>query len=876
MSRHPAGWSDHQGDHGRGRDRPRRHRQGGRRPACLLRPHARPARPSTACSTSRSRPRATCTSTPTTPSRTPRSRSAGAPQALGDKVGICRFGDAAVPLDEALAQVTVDLSGRPYLVHTEPDGMAPMIGTYDTTMTRHILESFVARRRSRCTWPSPAATRTTSWRPVQGAGQGPALRAARADPGRAGHPQHEGRAMTPAAPGRGAGLRLGQIARRSGRCDGPAPTSRSPPTANRAGRRRPGGARRRRLRRLHGRAARGARRQIIGRRLAGGRPVLGICVGMQILFDDGVEHGVETEGCGEWPGTVERLHAPVVPHMGWNTVDAAGRTAAVRRASTRRALLLRALLRRARPGPCATSQRSRRRWSPGPSTGTVRRRRGERSAVGHPVPPREVRRRRSRAAGQLAGDAAMTTSGGPAKTRRARFRGQAAELLPAVDVADGQAVRLVQGEAGTETPTATRWAALAWQRRRRVAASGRPGRRVRPRRQPRAARRGSAGWTSRSSCPAVSATTPRWRPRWPPAAPGSTSAPPRWRTRSGSGAIAEHGDRIAVGLDVRGTTLAARGWTRDGGELYETLDRLDAEGCARYVVTDITKDGTLTGPEPGPAAERLRRDRPAGGRQRRRLQPGRPAGAGRAGAATESRARSSARRCTPGRSPWRRRSGRWRHDAPGLQPAPSGSRWSATAARWRPGTTCSWPGAPRSQARSSCTRRPVRADRAGAANVAAALDQLGLGLADVVRTRILVTDIPAGRRRPGPPGRVRGHDARRDHDRDRRAGGPAGCWSRWRRSRPPGIGPMPQRGHRGRHDGGGAGHSLPGRGRRPGGQGRQLPRPARRRRPGRAGRRLRRRGRRRADVPRHHRVQRRPRDHVRRGRAGPPSRCSSR
>lgn len=62
--------------------------------------------------------------------------------------------------------------------------------------------------------------------------------------------------------------------------------------------------------------------RIIGRRLAGARPVLGICVGMQILFGRGVEHGVETAGCDEWPGTVERLQAPVVPHMGWNTVEA--------------------------------------------------------------------------------------------------------------------------------------------------------------------------------------------------------------------------------------------------------------------------------------------------------------------------------------------------------------------------------------------------------------------------------------------------------------------------------------------------------------------------------------------------------------------------
>ena len=70
------------------------------------------------------------------------------------------------------------------------------------------------------------------------------------------------------------------------------------------------------------RAVRGHR--TIGRRLAGGRPVLGICVGMQVLFERVVEHGVETEGCDEWPGVVERLRAPVVPHMGWNTVDVPG------------------------------------------------------------------------------------------------------------------------------------------------------------------------------------------------------------------------------------------------------------------------------------------------------------------------------------------------------------------------------------------------------------------------------------------------------------------------------------------------------------------------------------------------------------------------
>jgi imidazoleglycerol-phosphate dehydratase len=62
-------------------------------------------------------------------------------EALGDKAGICRFGDALVPLDETLARAAVDLSGRPYAVHSEPDGMAPLIGTYDTTLTRHFFES---------------------------------------------------------------------------------------------------------------------------------------------------------------------------------------------------------------------------------------------------------------------------------------------------------------------------------------------------------------------------------------------------------------------------------------------------------------------------------------------------------------------------------------------------------------------------------------------------------------------------------------------------------------------------------------------------------------------------------------------------------------
>ena len=67
---------------------------------------------------------------------------------------------------------------------------------------------------------------------------------------------------------------------------------------------------------------------------------------------------------------------------------------------------------------------------------------------------------------------------------------------------------------------------------------------------------------------------------------------PEWTAK----VIAQHGDRIAVGLDVRGTTLAARGWTKEGGELFETIERLERDGCSRYIVTDVAKDGTLTGP----------------------------------------------------------------------------------------------------------------------------------------------------------------------------------------------------------------------------------------------------------------------------------------
>lgn len=172
-------------------------------------------------------------------------------------------------------------------------------------------------------------------------------------------------------------------------------------------------------------------------------------------------------------------------------------------------------------------------------------------------------------------------------------------LLPAVDVADGQAVRLVQGEADSATsfgdPLA---AALDWQAGGAQwihlvdldAAFGRG-----ENRNLLAEVIGkldvnvelSGGIRDDESLRAALATGCR-RVNLGTAA----LEDPEWTSR----VIGEFGDRIAVGLDVRGTVLAARGWTKEGGDIWETLERLESDGCQRYVVTDVTKDGTLRGP----------------------------------------------------------------------------------------------------------------------------------------------------------------------------------------------------------------------------------------------------------------------------------------
>ena len=172
-------------------------------------------------------------------------------------------------------------------------------------------------------------------------------------------------------------------------------------------------------------------------------------------------------------------------------------------------------------------------------------------------------------------------------------------VLPAVDVSGGQAVRLVQGAAGTETGYGDALqAALAWQAAGAEwihlvdldAAFGRGSNaallaglvgRLDVAVELSGGIRDDASLAAAlaTGCERVNiGTAALERPDWL------------------RGVIARHGSKIAVGLDVRGSRLAARGWTREGGDLDETLARLDADGCARYVVTDVTRDGTLAGP----------------------------------------------------------------------------------------------------------------------------------------------------------------------------------------------------------------------------------------------------------------------------------------
>jgi 1-(5-phosphoribosyl)-5-[(5-phosphoribosylamino)methylideneamino] imidazole-4-carboxamide isomerase/N-(5'phosphoribosyl)anthranilate isomerase len=174
-------------------------------------------------------------------------------------------------------------------------------------------------------------------------------------------------------------------------------------------------------------------------------------------------------------------------------------------------------------------------------------------------------------------------------------------LLPAVDVADGQAVRLTQGAAGSETSygepldAAEAWIAQGAEWIHLVdldAAFGRgDNRRVIAEvihATPATVKIELSGGIRDDASLDAALATGAARINLGTAA----LERPEWAAQ----AIARHGEAVAVGLDVRGTTLAARGWTKEGGDLWEVLARLEDAGCSRYVVTDVTKDGTLKGP----------------------------------------------------------------------------------------------------------------------------------------------------------------------------------------------------------------------------------------------------------------------------------------
>ena len=173
-------------------------------------------------------------------------------------------------------------------------------------------------------------------------------------------------------------------------------------------------------------------------------------------------------------------------------------------------------------------------------------------------------------------------------------------LLPAVDVADGKAVRLTQGEAGTETNYGDPVdAALDWARQGAEwihlvdldAAFGRGNNTEVIRtviREVTGVKIALSGGIRDDASLDAALNAGVSRINLGTAALEN----PEWAAQ----VIARHGDAVAVGLDVRGTTLAARGWTKEGGDLWQVLARLEEAGCSRYVVTDVTKDGTLQGP----------------------------------------------------------------------------------------------------------------------------------------------------------------------------------------------------------------------------------------------------------------------------------------
>ena len=325
--------------------------------------------------------------------------------------------------------------------------------------------------------------------------------------------------------------------------------------------------------------------QVIDRRLAGGRAVLAVDVGLHAMFT-----GPGVEGLEEWPGTVDE-HV----HDGWSTVEVPD--GSVLFAGLADVPFRFAHAYAARRFPLLETWPSDTRLN-APVVVWAQHDEPFVAAVENgPLTALQLRP-------ELSGDAGATVltrwvdslkPGEPRMTDRL-------ELLPAVDVADGQAVRLTQGAAGTETgygdplSAALDWYAGGAEWIHLVdldAAFGRgtnaallaevtaelSGKGVKVELSGGIRDEQSVEWALSTGATRMNLGT-------------AALENPSWTARM----IGQYGDKIAVGLDVRGTTLAARGWTKDGGDLWEVLSRLEDVGCERYVVTDVTKDGMLNGP----------------------------------------------------------------------------------------------------------------------------------------------------------------------------------------------------------------------------------------------------------------------------------------
>ena len=322
--------------------------------------------------------------------------------------------------------------------------------------------------------------------------------------------------------------------------------------------------------------------RVIKDRLRAGRPVLGVCVGEQIMFERGMEHGDGTPGLGLIKGDVELLDADVVPHMGWDTVEAPEGSVLLKGVENERFYFVHSFAAMS-ASPADTSADQLDFGDAEEHVTRIRARQSQQSQNRKfkSVIARSVER--------------------PKTVQRNERYDMSLTLLPAVDVRDGKAVRLRQGESGSETDygspleAARTWveSGAEWIHLVDLDAAFGTGNN---RDQLRAIVKElgdkvniemSGGVRDDASLDAaLEAGAARVNI-------GTAALEnPDWT----ASVIKKYGDRVAVGLDVRGHTLAARGWVKEGGDLFETMKFLDSVGCSRYVVTDVARDGMMSGP----------------------------------------------------------------------------------------------------------------------------------------------------------------------------------------------------------------------------------------------------------------------------------------